>query len=104
MNTPETCPRFDACGANLCPLDSQWRKRSHLKSEPVCSLMMDAAKAGGPERLHEKSSAIAEAVLTASPLIALEHPDIARRLTRAAKSGSRSAQAHVAREGLPGIA
>lgn len=100
MNTHDTCPRFEACGANVCPLDSDWSKRVHLRREAVCALMLEGAKAGGPELLRSKVPAIAESVLTASPLIAAKHPDIAARLTRAAGSRSRIAAAEVARAGV----
>lgn len=96
MNTPETCPRFTACGANVCPLDPQWNARRHLKDEPVCSMLMEAVKVGGAERLRDKlPPAAAEAVLSAASLIAAKWPDISKRLERAAKSSTRRAPAEV---------
>jgi len=30
------CPRFDGCCAPVCPLDSDFLDRAHLKGDPVC--------------------------------------------------------------------
>ncbi len=40
------CPRFDHCNAPLCPLDD-WTLRHHVKGEPVCFYLREAAKHGG---------------------------------------------------------
>lgn len=38
------CPRFNNCNANLCPLDPDWKARSHLKNEAVCPCVRQRAK------------------------------------------------------------
>ena len=38
------CPRFDRCSAPICPLDKDWRDRTHLKGEPVCAYLRRYAK------------------------------------------------------------
>jgi len=43
------CPKFPTCSANICPLDPEWRKRTHLNGERVCMLLCEAAKPGAME-------------------------------------------------------
>ncbi len=91
---PTTCPRFDHCGAPLYPLDD-WKRRYHVKGEPVCFYLREAAKRGGclaprgdiPKELAEK---VAEAYreIIFSPCSSLS--DVRRRLLRAALSPSKS--------------
>lgn len=47
MNThPSSCPHFPTCNANICPLDTDWRKRSHVAGDAACQVVMEHAKAG----------------------------------------------------------
>jgi len=34
----KVCPRFSFCNAPVCPLDSEWEKRTYLPNEPICKL------------------------------------------------------------------
>ncbi len=45
------CPRYMKCGANVCPLDPGMLRRTHIPGEPVCLLMTEYAKPGGPARV-----------------------------------------------------
>lgn len=38
------CPKFHTCNANVCPLDRDWRKRSHLSDEKACVYLLESAK------------------------------------------------------------
>ena len=42
----EECPRFDDCGAPICPLDPDVLDREHLKGEAVCYYLRLYAKNG----------------------------------------------------------
>jgi hypothetical protein len=43
---PHDCPRFDHCNAPICPVDD-WVRGHHVKGEPVCFYLREAAKHGG---------------------------------------------------------
>ena len=38
------CPKFSRCAANICPIDSNWSSRNHVKGEAICPFILDAAK------------------------------------------------------------
>ena len=40
----QTCPKFHHCSAPVCPLDSKWKKRKHLKDERVCFYLCEVQK------------------------------------------------------------
>lgn len=42
---PQDCPRYDRCSANICPLDVDWRKRSHVRGDEVCFYLTESTKA-----------------------------------------------------------
>lgn len=58
----QTCPRWDRCSANVCPLDPDWRHRSHADGESVCSLAQEVVKPGAGARLapYVREEVIAE--------------------------------------------
>lgn len=88
---PNQCPKFASCSAPICPLDADWRKRSHRKGERVCLYLREASKNGGtlentgylPEALNEKIS-------QAYPEIVTRHGAIRFALDRAAQQGSKA--------------
>lgn len=43
----ESCPRFDTCPANICPLDDKWKMRSHIAGEKVCPMLVGLGKQDG---------------------------------------------------------
>lgn len=98
--TPETCLKFSKCNANVCPLDPDWRLRTHIRDERVCFYAREAGKEGGENRLksvlgRELASAIVSWASGARK--SRWHPlqfgrgDIARQLDNSARSGSRLA-------------
>jgi hypothetical protein len=89
-SNPSTCPRFKSCSAPICPLDVDWRSRTHLKSDIVCPYLREAVKPSGKAVLartllrHQ-----AEGVLRVAPLIMASSVHVRRVLERAARSGSK---------------
>jgi hypothetical protein len=51
---PQDCPRYEKCTANVCPLDPDMHKRSHMVGEPVCFWLREWSKAGGPARVTHR--------------------------------------------------
>jgi hypothetical protein len=90
MLTPETCPKFNKCSANICPLDPDWRLRSHIQGEPICFYLREYVKEGGiarirgyiPEEMFKK-------IELGVPEIKSQYVDISARLERSALSGSK---------------
>lgn len=90
---PNLCPRFDRCGAPVCPLDN-WKSHHHVKGEPVCFYLRERAKQSGelpltgniPAELTEKVSNAYHEIVSSpcSPF-----GDICRRMARAALSPSK---------------
>ena len=87
------CPQFDRCSAPICPVED-WKSHHHVKGEPVCFYLREAAKHGGrlpptgdvpTELIAKVSDAYGEIV--SSPCSRLG--DIRRRLRRAALSPSK---------------
>lgn len=88
--TPERCPRFQSCSANICPLDPDWRKRSHLQGEPVCGMLRELVKPNGAATLATTTAAeLVSTIADALPEISASNFDIRAQLTRSAKTGSR---------------
>jgi len=52
MIAPDFCPKYEKCSANICPLDRDWKLRSHLKGEPTCFYLREYVKQGGIARLR----------------------------------------------------
>lgn len=89
MNATD-CPHFDKCSAPICPLDPDWRLRTHLDGERVCFYLIEASKRGG--RLPETPALPTEqrqAIVSLYPAIFSAYGVIRRRLRQTAKTGSR---------------
>ncbi len=90
QTTPEQCPRFDHCSANICPLDPDWRLRNHLKGERSCAFLREVIKPGGRARLRGiVPREIAEKVSEVLPDVLSRYGHLRRALRRAAKRPSR---------------
>ena len=90
MILPESCPKFEKCSANICPLDRDWKSRSHLRGEPICFYLREYVKQAGRYKLRgyiprEMINQIVEVL----PEINTRHADIKNRLKRSAKTGSK---------------
>ena len=49
---PDDCPKYKSCNANICPLDNEFWKRTHIDGEAVCVYMSEYTKPTR-ERLKE---------------------------------------------------
>jgi hypothetical protein len=86
----EDCPKFESCSAPICPLDSIWRKRRHLKGERVCFYLCEAQKDGSEARFRGKGlEKLYQLMVEATPDISIRWEPIRKVLKRAAKTGSR---------------
>jgi hypothetical protein len=84
---PETCPRFQTCGAAICPLAPE--EGYHRNAEPVCFYLRCTGKKGAEEYFAQRvdEEATFKACKQALPGIAARYPDIANKVKAAAKSG-----------------
>ncbi len=92
---PNPCPRFDRCGAPVCPLDD-WKSPHHVKGEPVCFYLREAAKRSGNlppmgDIPKELAGQVSQAYREIVSLPCSRWGDIRRRLARAALSPSKHA-------------
>jgi len=91
--TMDDCPKFHTCSANICPLDKDWRLRTHIKGERVCHLMCEAAKPDAEATFRGVGRGdLLPLILEVMPEIASRWGSIRRTLVRAKKTGSRMKQ------------
>jgi len=80
--TAVNCPVFQSCSAAICPLDLRWRLAVHLPGEPVCRYLLAAGKEGATDHFRDDLAfAVCQTQLSE---VCAKHPDIARRVARAA--------------------
>jgi hypothetical protein len=84
------CPKFNTCGANICPLDPDWHLRTHSQGERVCFMLNEAVKADA-ERIFTLSHRedLYLQVIAVKPDIQLRWGAIRRALEKAAQTGSK---------------
>jgi hypothetical protein len=86
----EQCPQFDGCNANLCPLDTEWRRRIHERGEGVCLYLREFVKAGGEGRVREHlPPLLADAILAVAPEMTGRASPMSIQLQKAAAQGSK---------------
>src|SRR5689334_10860580 len=83
MTATDLCPKFQTCGAPVCPLDQT--PTVHLDGETVCYYLRACVKAGADE-LFAGDPAY-DACKARLPELVIRHPSIGRALAVAAKSG-----------------
>ena len=84
------CTKFESCNAPICPLDPDWRDRSHIDAERICFYLCEYAKPGGAARVGAGlAGELAEAIATAYPAVCARYGPIRRRLRRVAHTPSR---------------
>jgi hypothetical protein len=89
---PSACPRYQVCGAPICPLDADWHKRSHLPEDRVCRWLTELAKPQGIAILGDVlERVLLQRVVQVSPAILAHSGVIRNRVCAAAKTGSKSA-------------
>jgi hypothetical protein len=51
----QSCSKYEACSVNICPLDPDWKLRTHLQGEPSCHYLRLVVKgAATPEEQSSK--------------------------------------------------
>ena len=87
---PESCPHFEKCSANVCPLDECWRSRSMCKNEACCEYLREASKEGGDKRFENRTDKEIYLIAKESlPNVKKHSFELLKQLERASKSGSR---------------
>jgi len=82
----EGCSKFYRCSTNVCPLETDWRKRKHIEGESVCSYLLESVKASGADVFDADSLAF---LLAKAREIGAAYPAIGRALTKASSGASR---------------
>jgi len=97
---PQDCPRYGRCSANVCPLDADWRKRSHVRGDEVCFFLTESVKDSAAENFALLGLAwLLERANHARTDVAL--PDsIKKTVERAKLTGSRIVNQRLAAERL----
>ena len=86
----EHCPKFIKCSAPICPLDPNWRARTHLRGEPVCFYLREYSKVGPRLKFEGGLTEQTHITLVRAYLgITAAFYDIKKQLKRSAKTGSR---------------
>ena len=88
--TPEDCPKWKKCSAPICPLDPDWKRRSHVPREPICLWLREWAKqpSGGGWSValgEERAARVAEV----APQAMAAWSDIRATLKAASRKGSK---------------
>lgn len=87
---PQDCKFFERCSAPICPLDSDWQRRSYLDGEPVCYFMLEWAKAATRPILRGAiGDQLALALADVFPTIMGGYGPLKKRLERASRTPSR---------------
>src|SRR5699024_11212984 len=92
-------PKWDTCSANICPLDPDWHKRTHLAGERVCFWLTERAKDGGHARVAVRLAPVRgacagelnEAIAEAEPNILARQSHIKKVVRAASRTGSKLA-------------
>ena len=90
MITPDSCPKYAKCSANICPIDPDWQLRTHMKGERICLYLREYVKQGGIARLRGSlPKEMLEKIALNLPDIWSRYGNIKRSLERAAKTDSK---------------
>ena len=84
------CTKFDGCSAPICPLDPDWKKRTHLDGERVCYYLTEYSKeAARPILGAGLSREHYEQLVRVFPEIITQFGPIRRQLNRSSKNPPR---------------
>ena len=97
--SPEECPKYRRCSANVCPLDPHVDRRTHLRGERVCLWLREWSKPHGEAQVQERLApdhvGAVRALFERITQRTLNHSngwgDIKRVLLASSQSGSRLA-------------
>ncbi len=85
---PTQCPKFDTCGAPICPLDENLAQRNYLKGEPACLYLAERSKPHLRAILRGPVGGIMYlAIDRAYPKIRTLYGPLKKRLERSANTG-----------------
>ena len=86
-----SCLKWESCNASLCPLGwDEGKAGEHLQGEKVCPLALELVKDGGPERVRSTApEMVVLEIQKVLPAVSSAYSDIAKKLKRAAGTGSR---------------
>lgn len=74
-------------------MDRDWQRRTHLKGETVCGLLLEMSKTDGEATLRGFLPAeVAQAATHHAPAMLSRHAPLRRACEKASKTGSRLAQ------------
>lgn len=84
------CPKWGKCNAPICPLDSEWEKRSLHSEDASCFYLTELVKDGAQTRFQGAGlGELFEACTLTLPKITERHARLRRALERSASKGSR---------------
>ena len=87
------CPKWEGnpgCSAPICPLDADWKKRSHVEGESVCLYLRELAKPNGKQILESVlPEPMVEHICQTAPEIMARYGEIRRQCEKSSRSGSR---------------
>ncbi len=87
------CPKHYRCSAPICPLDRDWRERTHLKGDRVCFYLLESVKPNAETRFQGvPARQILRAIQNIAEAMSTRYGPIRRALERAKRSGSRMKQ------------
>ncbi len=91
---PDDCPRFDSCAAPICPLDADWRLRTHVRDERVCGILLESMKPDAEANLRGVSAGkVLQAIVAVRGEVFARHGPIRRAAEKASRTGSKLAAA-----------
>lgn len=89
----QDCPKWEACSAPICPLDSRWQGRVMQSEDSTCFYLAEAVKNGGAEVFEGRGlGELYRAILPFVQPLSDKWGRIRRTLERAKASGSRMAR------------
>ncbi len=97
-----SCPSWESCNANICPLDADWRKRNLLSDESICRFLREWAKI----QSGMASDAVFKGYLSieAQKVIAEAYPEILASHRRINSAMNRAARTQSKLGRTPGVA
>jgi hypothetical protein len=85
-----SCPKYERCSAPVCPLDPDWRLRTHGTGDPICFYALEAVKTGSHERFEARTiGGLFQDILRVLPDMSSRWAGIRYTVERAKGTGSR---------------
>lgn len=85
-----SCPKWQRCGANVCPLDPERQRRTHGPGDTICFYLLEAVKPGSEKRFELCATEdLRQGVLDPLPEMSSRWSAIRIAVERAKTTGSR---------------